>query len=135
MKITKASLLAKTPSLFAATQQKVYEKFFDTRWDSNEKTCGSLPKEFKLLYADYTYEDDSGDAYVLGYDKSKKQFFEVHGGHCSCYGLEGQWDVEYYSDLKQLGVVLGKRFDTSENEYYRTASSSTEFKAWLETEK
>lgn len=45
-----------------------------------------------ILLASYTYEDYSGDAFVL-YEKDGK-LFEVHGGHCSCYGLEGQWEPE-----------------------------------------
>lgn len=24
----------------------------------------------------------------------ERQLFEVRGGHCSCYGFEGQWDME-----------------------------------------
>lgn len=45
-----------------------------------------------VLVASYTYEDYSGDAYVL-FERGGN-LFEVHGGHCSCYGLEGQWEPE-----------------------------------------
>jgi hypothetical protein len=45
-----------------------------------------------VIVASYTYEDYSGDAYVL-FERDGK-LFEVHGGHCSCYGLEGQWEPE-----------------------------------------
>ena len=45
-----------------------------------------------VLVASYTYEDYSGSAYVL-FERDGK-LFEVHGGHCSCYGLEGQWEPE-----------------------------------------
>lgn len=54
-----------------------------------------------VIVASYTYEDYSGDAYVL-FEKDGK-LFEVHGGHCSCYGLSennysgstgGQWQPE-----------------------------------------
>lgn len=45
-----------------------------------------------ILLATYTYEDYSGDAFVL-FEKGGK-LFEVNGGHCSCYGLEGQWGPE-----------------------------------------
>ena len=44
----------------------------------------------EVLVASYTYENYSGSAYVL-YRKGR-QLFEVEGGHCSCYGLEGQWE-------------------------------------------
>lgn len=45
-----------------------------------------------ILVASYTYEDYTGDAYVLFRQGGK--LFEVHGGHCSCYGLEDQWEPE-----------------------------------------
>lgn len=45
-----------------------------------------------VLYAWYEYADYSGSAFVL-YKKGDK-LFEVNGGHCSCYGLEGQWEPE-----------------------------------------
>lgn len=46
----------------------------------------------EIIVASYTYEDYSGSAYVLFRRDGK--LFEVHGGHCSCYGLEGQWEPE-----------------------------------------
>ncbi len=46
----------------------------------------------EVLLASYTYEDYSGDAFVL-FRKGDK-LYEVNGGHCSCYGLEGQWEPE-----------------------------------------
>lgn len=45
-----------------------------------------------IIAYNYTYEDYSGTAYVLG--QRGGQLFEVHGSHCSCYGLEGQWSEE-----------------------------------------
>ena len=47
----------------------------------------------KVLIASYTYENYEGSAYVL-FEKDGK-LFEVHGGHCSCYGLSQQ---SYYGD-------------------------------------
>lgn len=45
-----------------------------------------------VIVASYTQEDYSGSAYVL-FERDGK-LFEVHGGHCSCYGLEDQWEPE-----------------------------------------
>ena len=45
-----------------------------------------------VLFASYEYEDYQGDAFVL-FRKDGK-LYEVNGGHCSCYGLEGQWEPE-----------------------------------------
>lgn len=126
MKLTKTALLKKTPDLFD-TPDNVYREF----QDYYEREKSELPSNLVLLYADYTYEDYSGDAYVLGYNKDNKQFFEVHGSHCSCYGLEGQWDEEYYEDVKQLQAAIERRF-SNRYEYSRYAYSSEEFQKWLE---
>lgn len=129
MKLTKTALLKKTPELFD-TPDNVYRAFQDYYY--YERRNATLPENLVLLYADYTYEDYNGDAYVLGYDKEKKQFFEVHGSHCSCYGLESQWDEEYYGDVKQLQVSIERRF-SNRYEYSRYAYSSEEFQKWLES--
>jgi len=42
----------------------------------------------EILVASYTYEQYSGDAYVLFRRDGK--LWEVHGSHCSCHGLESQ---------------------------------------------
>lgn len=47
----------------------------------------------KVLFASYTYEDYSGDAFVLLID-DYGNLFEVNGSHCSCMGLEDQWEME-----------------------------------------
>lgn len=54
-----------------------------------------LKEEFKqveILFAAYGYGDYCGTAFVLF--RKDGQLYEVHGGHCSCYGLEGQWEPE-----------------------------------------
>jgi hypothetical protein len=47
----------------------------------------------EVLFASYTYEDYNGDAYVL-YLAFNGKYYEVHGNHCSCNGLEGQWNPD-----------------------------------------
>lgn len=42
----------------------------------------------EVLLASYTYEDYSGSAFVLF--RKGGELFEVHGSHCSCYGLSEQ---------------------------------------------
>lgn len=48
-----------------------------------------------IIFAAYSYVNHSGSAFVL-FEKDGK-LFEVNGGHCSCYGLEGQWEPEQTS--------------------------------------
>jgi len=59
----------------------------------------------KILFAFYNYEDYSGDAFVL-LEKENK-LYEVNGSHCSCYGLEGQFDLEEVN-LTELEQRLNK---------------------------
>jgi hypothetical protein len=46
----------------------------------------------EILVASYSYENYEGSAYVL-FRKGEK-LYEVHAGHCSCYGLENTWEPE-----------------------------------------
>jgi len=57
-------------------------------------------EEAVILYAKYRYEDYSGSAYILYMIEDK--MYEVHGSHCSCNGLEGQWSPEEvtYAELE-----------------------------------
>lgn len=52
---------------------------------------GSI-RNINVLASEYTYENWNGSAFVL-YEEGGK-LYVVHGSHCSCYGLEGQWDPE-----------------------------------------
>lgn len=64
-------------------------------WIENKEKATRLIKEWKgkkVLFASYSYQDYSGDAFVLFCENGK--LFEVNGSHCSCYGLEGQWTPE-----------------------------------------
>jgi hypothetical protein len=45
-----------------------------------------------ILLAAYDIDGYEGSAFVL-FEKDGK-LYEVNGGHCSCYGLEGQWEPE-----------------------------------------
>lgn len=49
-------------------------------------------KDAQVLFAYYSYEDYSGSSLVI-FSKDGK-LYEVNGSHCSCYGLEGQWNPE-----------------------------------------
>ena len=52
-----------------------------------------------ILFASYGCECYEGDAWVLFEQNGK--LYEVSGSHCSCYGLEGQWQPEEVS-LEEL---------------------------------
>lgn len=56
-----------------------------------------------IIYANYEYENYNGDALVI-FTKNG-DLYEVNAGHCSCFGLEGQWDPEL-TTWKALEKVL-----------------------------
>ena len=49
-------------------------------------------RDINILIAIYELPAYEGYAFVL-FEKDG-QLFEVNGSHCSCYGLEGQWEPE-----------------------------------------
>ena len=73
----------------------INREFSNTRYDEDFNELPSerhLSESETVLIAVYTYECYSGKAFVL-YEQDGK-LFEVNGGHCSCYGLEDQFDPE-----------------------------------------
>jgi hypothetical protein len=51
-----------------------------------------VPSEESILFASYENSGCEGDAIVLFRRGGK--LFEVRGSHCSCHGLEDQWEPE-----------------------------------------
>ena len=62
------------------------------RYDGDFKKDPAFPKVREIIIADLDEGGYEGSAFVL-YRRDGK-LFEVHGGHCSCHGFEGQWDPE-----------------------------------------
>ena len=62
--------------------------------ENKEKMAEAIERwrPINILFASYSYENYSGDAWVLFEENGK--LYEVKGGHCSCYGLEGQWEPD-----------------------------------------
>ena len=50
------------------------------------------PNGFRVLFASYGSENYSGDAWALL--EKDGILYEVGGSHCSCHGLEGQWEPD-----------------------------------------
>lgn len=87
--------------------------------------------EHLILYADYCYEDYSGSAYVLGYNVRTETFFEVHGSHCSCYGLEEQWSEEDCT-VEELNELFNRRYAPAAYRSDYNKDCSDDFKNWLD---
>lgn len=59
------------------------------------RTFKIKPEDLKgaeVIFASYDGDGYSGSAFVLF--RRDRQLFEVNGSHCSCHGLEDQWDPE-----------------------------------------
>lgn len=69
--------------------------FYDfSSWKSVQKNFETdFPEPPEVLAASYEYANYYGTAWVVYADESGI-IWEVHGSHCSCYGLEGQWAPE-----------------------------------------
>jgi hypothetical protein len=64
---------------------------FWPRHDDSNKLTNELDGVTVLL-ASYETASYEGYAFVL-FERDRK-LYEVNGSHCSCYGLEGQWEPE-----------------------------------------
>ncbi len=65
---------------------------FKTKENIEEEFLIELDPNIEILFAQYTYEDYYGSAFVLF--TLNGELFEAHGDHCSCHGLQGQWKPE-----------------------------------------
>ena len=61
--------------------------------------------DINILFASYNFADYEGKAWVLLEKEGK--LFEVNAEHCSCYGVEGQWEPKQVS-LEELKHRLEK---------------------------
>ena len=84
-----------------------YNEYQGGKYNSNTGAYEypALPDNLIIFWSRYTYEDYQGDGDVWGYNTEKEMFFNVTGSHCSCYGLEGQWDEEYYTYDEMVAVL------------------------------
>lgn len=95
-------------------------KYFGS-WSCKEEVAASFSidvkelKDVSILMAWYGDGDYSGSAFVL-YEKDG-QLYEVHGSHCSCYGLEDQWEPEETS-VEALAHVLTDGYMISDSYDY-----------------
>lgn len=79
------------------SHQSMVRDFTQTRYNPEAKKYEGLPIEGmatddEVLYAQYGYGSYDGSARVLF--ERNGTLFRVDGSHCSCYGLEGQWEPE-----------------------------------------
>lgn len=85
----------------------IYQDLFAT-WADVQKEYDMKEKEpDEVLVAFYGYESYSGSSVVMY--RNGESYFIVEGSHCSCYGLEGQWNPEEYNSKELFLKILEKR--------------------------
>jgi len=95
------------------SKEDIAEEFSGERFEYNPKAkaggradiLGQLETVHLAWYGDGDY---CGDALVI-YENGGK-LYHVEGGHCSCYGLEGQWDPTE-TTWKAVGMIVKARID------------------------
>ena len=93
--------------LMRGKESNMFVGIFDG-WDdvaSQYRISKDFP-EPKHIYAEYEYENWQGYSTVVFTD-DWETFGVVTGSHCSCYGLEGQWDPSYHS-RKEIDHIYEK---------------------------
>lgn len=81
-----------------------------------------------ILFAYYGIEGYEGDAFVLL--ERNGVLYEVNGSHCSCYGLEDQWDEEEVDLAELKNRLTNGSFGTSL--WYETNKFRKELLAFIE---
>lgn len=107
-------------------QKRIYEEDFSDwehvvsefapsygRW-GEERNKAALGSEPEYIFARYLIDGYEGSADVVFYRDGK--WFYNSGSHCSCYGLEDQWEPEEFDAELQLSLEAeealksGKRY-------------------------
>ena len=91
----------------------IYKGDFEKREDVFDNFAKAEDPDIEILYTEYDTPPYEGYASVLYYRKSTKKYYEVYGSHCSCYGLEEQWD----RDEEIVPEELFKRIDALKREF------------------
>lgn len=109
------------------TQVGEFQQWQDYAYDeSYNPITHVLDDHIHIFGSYYKYEDYQGTGEVVGFNTETNEFFIVSGGHCSCYGLEGQWDMEPYS-FEQLINYFEKRIEGIDKDSYYFDNDELEY--------
>lgn len=73
-------------------QQPVYLHDWSNKQDLVKDFRTEAINGYNILFASYSCANYSGDAFVLM--EKDRALYEVNGNHCSCFGLEEQFEPE-----------------------------------------
>lgn len=96
------------------SKEDVISDFWPNDWHKGKSQYAGEFDGAEILLASYSCENYSGDAFVL-FERDGK-LYEVNGGHCSCYGLEGQWDASETTKAELLHRL--EKCELGHNDWY-----------------
>lgn len=104
--------------MFEVTEQDVdaiYAEFapeYDDTTGVWHKQIEADLSTYDLLGVQFEYGSYEGSAFVLLREKATGDLYCVEGGHCSCFGFEGQWSVERtHVDVLKSKLEAARRYD------------------------
>lgn len=93
--------------------EDIQDKFGGPSDRSDASPVPSVPQH--LLFAIYDIDGYEGSAIVIFYAREKYWF--VEGDHCSCRGLEGQWQPEPYETAELMKACLERSYKSLIEKY------------------
>lgn len=89
--------------LSALRRNPIYADGFSNREDVFGNFAKAEDSDIIICYAYYdTSQAYEGSAMVLYYKKSTKKYYQAYGSHCSCYGLEDQWEGDEEITVQEI---------------------------------
>lgn len=95
--------------LRALKAKPLFAGAFESREDVFGLFQKNEDKDIIICYAQYEQCEYDGSASVLYYRKSTRKYYEAYGSHCSCYGLEDQWDRDEEMNMIELQKRIADR--------------------------
>lgn len=114
-------LVAANQNQLVTNAEVVFKEYEE---DKEGTTFTDFCNQYDIFHHYYSYECYSGESYTFGYDKKNEKFFEVHGSHCSCYGLESQFRPELCTE-EELQELYKRR--ASAKSYGKTPLTLAQF--------
>jgi len=104
---------------------KIYFGEFKNRADVEKVFDVKLDDSINILCAYYGTGGYNGWAYVFYQQEGK--LYEVDGVHCSCFGLEGQWEPDETSFIAIKHVLdKGTKYDIYDEDFKKRLYSLIE---------
>jgi hypothetical protein len=105
-------------SMLREFQKSTYD--YEKREYNYTNLPGDVPTEDEVVFAAYGLEEAYSGSAIVIFEKNG-ELFENQGGHCSCNGLEDQWQPGKVT-WEALALRLPK--DGRQDDYFRSPLSS-----------